>query len=58
MTGVGAVDAGPGRPLLEITNATKVYGGGLLQGGEQVVALRDFSMALPEKPASRLRSRI
>ena len=49
---VEVVDSGPGRPLLEITNATKVYGGGLLQAGEHVVALRDFSMTLPEKPAS------
>src|SRR6266568_9139282 len=39
-------------PLLEIINATKIYGGGLLQGGEPVVALRGFSLTLTEKPAS------
>ncbi len=38
-------------PLLEVRNATKVYGGGFLTGGSRVVALQDFSMAIPEKPA-------
>ena len=38
-------------PLLEIRNATKVYGGGFLQGGSRVVALQNFSMTIPEKPA-------
>jgi peptide/nickel transport system ATP-binding protein len=39
------------QPLLEIRNATKVYGGGFLQGGEQVVALQDFTLTIPERPA-------
>lgn len=38
-------------PLLEVRNATKVYGGGFLTGGSRVVALQNFSMAIPEKPA-------
>jgi peptide/nickel transport system ATP-binding protein len=38
-------------PLLEIRNATKVYGGGFLQSGSRVVALQNFSMMIPEKPA-------
>lgn len=38
-------------PLLEVRNATKVYGGGFLLGGSRVVALQNFSMAIPEKPA-------
>jgi peptide/nickel transport system ATP-binding protein len=38
-------------PLLEIKNATKVYGGGFLQSGSRVVALQNFSMTIPEKPA-------
>jgi peptide/nickel transport system ATP-binding protein len=32
------------QPLLEVRNATKVYGGGWLQGGKQVTALRDFNL--------------
>ena len=40
------------QPLLEIRNATKIYGGGFLYSGEQVVALQDFSMAIAEKPAT------
>jgi peptide/nickel transport system ATP-binding protein len=39
------------QPLLEIRNATKVFGGGLLQGGHKVVALQDFSLTIPEHPA-------
>ena len=35
-------------PLLEIKNATKVYGGG---GSKQVVALQDFNLIIPEEPA-------
>ena len=38
-------------PLLEIKNATKVYGGGFLSGGRTVVALQNFSLDIPEKPA-------
>jgi peptide/nickel transport system ATP-binding protein len=39
------------QPLLEIINATKVYGGGFLQGGKQVVALQDFNLTISERPA-------
>lgn len=39
-------------PLLEIRNATKIYGGGFLQRGERIVALQNFSMTIPEKPAA------
>jgi len=38
-------------PLLEVINATKVYGGGFLRGGEQIVALQDFSVTIPGQPA-------
>ncbi len=38
-------------PLLEINNATKIYGGGFLQGGKKVVALQDFNLTIPAKPA-------
>jgi len=39
-------------PLLEIENATKVYGsGGLFGGGKQVVALQNFNLTIPSKPA-------
>lgn len=34
-------------PLLEITNATKIYGGGFLQGGRKVVALQNFNLTIP-----------
>jgi peptide/nickel transport system ATP-binding protein len=39
-------------PLLEIRHATKIYGGGLLQGGERTVALRDLSLSIAERPAT------
>jgi len=39
------------KPLLEIKNATKIYGGGFLQGGKKVVALQNFSLTIPDKPA-------
>ena len=38
-------------PLLEIRNATKIYRGGFLQPGQQVIALQDFNLAIPETPA-------
>jgi len=38
-------------PLLQINNATKIYGGGMLQGGKQVVALQDFNLTIPTEPA-------
>ncbi len=39
--------------LLEIQNATKIYGGsgGLLGQGKQVVALQNFNLNIPAKPA-------
>ena len=39
------------KPLLEIKNATKIYGGGFLQSGEKVVALQGFDLTIPDKPA-------
>lgn len=38
-------------PLLQINRATKIYGGGFLQGGKQVVALQDFDLTIPAEPA-------
>jgi|YNPBryantNP2012_1023418.scaffolds.fasta_scaffold04287_2 oligopeptide/dipeptide ABC transporter ATP-binding protein len=38
-------------PLLEIRNATKIYGGGFLQRGNRIVALQNFSMTIPGQPA-------
>ncbi len=40
-------------PLLVIKNATKVYGGGggIFGDSKQVVALQDFNLIIPEKPA-------
>jgi oligopeptide/dipeptide ABC transporter ATP-binding protein len=43
---------GESRPLLEISHATKVYGGGLLQAGDQTVALRDLSLNIAQTPAT------
>jgi len=40
------------RPLLHISHATKIYGGGLLQGPDRTVALRDLSLAIAERPAT------
>lgn len=37
-------------PLLEILNATKIYGGGLMER-HAVVALQDFSLTIPAEPA-------
>jgi len=39
------------QPLLQINNATKIYGGGFLQGGKKVIALQDFDLTIPDKPA-------
>jgi len=39
------------QPLMEIHNATKIYGGGFLQSGDQVIALQDFSLTIDERPA-------
>jgi len=43
---------GAARPLLEIRHATKVYGGGFLQGGDQTIALRDLSLSIAQSPAT------
>jgi peptide/nickel transport system ATP-binding protein len=40
------------QPLLEVRNVTQVYGGGFLKGGKEAVALRDFSLVVPEEPAT------
>src|SRR5437868_5202530 len=48
-----SLDAGiERRPLLDIKHATKVYGGGLLQGAGRTVALRELSLAIAEQPAT------
>ncbi|MBI4551639.1 MAG: ABC transporter ATP-binding protein [Candidatus Latescibacteria bacterium] len=39
-------------PLLEIRHATKIYGSGMWRSGEPVVALQDFSLSIPEQPAT------
>jgi len=39
------------QPLMEIRSATKIYGSGLLGGGDQVIALQDFDLTIEEKPA-------
>jgi peptide/nickel transport system ATP-binding protein len=39
-------------PLLEIRNATKVYGGGLLGRRRTTVALQNFNLTIMEKPAT------
>lgn len=38
--------------LLEIRNATKIYGGGLFGGGKKVVALQNFNLTINERPAT------
>jgi peptide/nickel transport system ATP-binding protein len=40
------------QPLLEIRNATKIYRGGFLRPGQQLVALQDFNLTIPEEPAT------
>jgi peptide/nickel transport system ATP-binding protein len=42
------------QPVLEIRNATKVYrsGGGFMSKPKEVVALQDFNLSIPEKPAT------
>ena len=40
------------QPLLDIRNATKIYGGGFLSGGPQTVALQDLNLTIQEKPAT------
>jgi peptide/nickel transport system ATP-binding protein len=40
------------QPLLEVRNATKIYRGGFLRSGQQLVALQNFNLTIPEKPAT------
>jgi peptide/nickel transport system ATP-binding protein len=40
------------QPLLEVRNATKIYRGGFLRPGQQLVALQNFNLTIPEKPAT------
>ncbi|MBV7331220.1 ABC transporter ATP-binding protein [Chloroflexi bacterium TSY] len=39
-------------PLLEIQDATKIYGGGFLSSGPVTVALQNFNLNIADKPAS------
>lgn len=39
-------------PLLQIENATKIYGGGLLSTGPVTVALQDYNLTIEESPAT------
>ncbi len=40
-------------PLLEVRNATKIFGGGgILKKQPKVIALQDFDMIMPEEPAT------
>jgi peptide/nickel transport system ATP-binding protein len=38
--------------LLEVRDATKIYRGGFLRPGQQLVALQNFNLTIPEKPAT------
>lgn len=40
------------QPILEIRNATRIYGGGLLQSGGTTVALQNFNLTIPGRPAT------
>jgi len=40
------------QPLLEIRDTTKIYRGGFLRPGQQLVALQNFNLTIPEKPAT------
>lgn len=39
-------------PLLEIINATKIYGGGFLDRSSVTVALQDFNLTIADRPAT------
>ena len=39
------------QPLMEIRNATKIYGGGFLQSGSKLIALQDFDLTIEQEPA-------
>jgi peptide/nickel transport system ATP-binding protein len=38
-------------PILEVTNATKIFGGGFWSGGKRVVALQNFNLVIPAEEA-------
>lgn len=40
------------QPLLDIRNATKIYGGGFLSSSPVTVALQDLNLTIDEKPAT------
>jgi len=40
------------QPLLEVRNVSKIFRGGFLRAGQQLVALQDFQLTIPEKPAT------
>jgi len=40
------------QPLLEVRDATKIYRGGFLRPGQQLVALQNFNLTIPEEPAT------
>jgi len=40
------------QPLLEIHDATKIYRGGFLRPGQQLIALQNFNLTIPEQPAT------
>ena len=48
---IGGASGAP-QQLLEIRRATKIYGGGLLEGVDRTVALRDFNLSIAEQPAT------
>ena len=50
-TAPASSDVPPGTPLLDIRNATKIYGGGF-GGNRKVVALQDFNLRIDAKPAT------
>ena len=39
-------------PLIEIRNATKVYGGGFMKSKATTVALQDFSLTIEDRPST------
>ena len=40
------------QPLLEVRDATKIFGGGFLTSAPQTVALQNFNMTIEERPAT------
>jgi peptide/nickel transport system ATP-binding protein len=40
------------QPLLEVRDLTKIFRGGFLRPGQQLVALQNFNLTIPEKPAT------